>query len=128
VAAFNINGAMIHSMLSILIINDKYSKGLNIDGERLKQLQERLQGVHYVISMRKAWLADECLHKLTRGYDKAFPRIRMYHLAADPLYCLVISDNYHPCSTFQCTLPIFHEMKRPIMASHHTKTFQRHVN
>ncbi len=53
-AAFNINGAMIHSMLSILIINDKYSKGLDIDGECLKQLQEKLQGVHYVIIDEKS--------------------------------------------------------------------------
>ena len=54
VAAFNINGVTIHLMLSIPIINDKRDKGLNIDGERLKQLQERLQRVHYVIIDEKS--------------------------------------------------------------------------
>lgn len=47
VMAFNINGIMIHSALSIPITSD--GKNLNINGERLKQLQERLKDVLYVI-------------------------------------------------------------------------------
>ena len=37
VAAFNINGATMHSTLSIPIINNKRS---DLEGNRLKQLQE----------------------------------------------------------------------------------------
>ncbi|CAB5193827.1 unnamed protein product [Rhizophagus irregularis] len=40
VAAFNINGSIIHSTLSILIRNPK---NLELDSRQLKQLQERLQ-------------------------------------------------------------------------------------
>jgi hypothetical protein len=64
VAAFNINGATIHSMLSILIINDKHGKGLDINGERLKQLQERLQGVHYIIIDEKSMIGRRMLAKI----------------------------------------------------------------
>jgi len=66
VAAFNINGATIHSILSIPIINDKHSKGLDIDGERLKQLQERLQGVHYVIIDEKSMVGRRMLAQIDK--------------------------------------------------------------
>src|ERR1700722_11402912 len=73
VAAFNINGATIHSMLSIPIINDKRGKGLDIDGERLKQLQERLQGVHYVIIDEKSMVGRRMLAQIDTRLRQAFP-------------------------------------------------------
>jgi hypothetical protein len=51
VAAFNINGSMIHSTLSIPILNDK---SININGDRMKQLQERLENVIYFIIDEKS--------------------------------------------------------------------------
>ena len=51
VAAFNINGATIHSTLSIPIIKNKRS---DLDGNRLKQLQERLKNVIYLIIDEKS--------------------------------------------------------------------------
>ncbi len=51
VAAFNINGAMIHSTLSVLIMNDKKYE---LNSIRLKQLQERLQNVSYFIIDEKS--------------------------------------------------------------------------
>ncbi len=57
VTVFNINGVMIYSMLSISILSDNC---FDIDGERLKQLQERLQNVNYFIidekSMVRCWM------------------------------------------------------------------------
>ena len=52
VAAFNINGATIHSTLSIPLCN---TKNLELDNKRLKQLQERLQNVVYLIINEKVW-------------------------------------------------------------------------
>src|ERR1044071_6306067 len=46
VAAYNINGATAHSALSLLIYNNQST---DLDGNRLKQLQERLQDVIYQI-------------------------------------------------------------------------------
>jgi ATP-dependent DNA helicase PIF1 len=54
VAAFNIDGMTIHSALSIPIINDK--KRLDINGERLKQLQDKLSDVRYVIIDEKSMI------------------------------------------------------------------------
>ena len=51
VAAFNINGATIHSMLSIPIMN---KNNYDLDGKRLKQLQERLQNITYLIIDEKS--------------------------------------------------------------------------
>src|SRR5277367_6414695 len=73
VAAFNINGAMIHSMLSISIINNKHGKGLDIEGERLKQLQERLQDVLYVIIDEKSMVGWQMLAQIDMRLRQAFP-------------------------------------------------------
>src|SRR6266542_7141122 len=69
VVAFNINGATIHSTLSILICNDK--RLVDIDGERLKQLQERINIIHYIIIDEKSMvgrrmlgLIDTCLRQI----------------------------------------------------------------
>jgi hypothetical protein len=51
VAAFNINGSMIHLTLSIPILTDK---SININGDKLKQLQERLENVTYFIINEKS--------------------------------------------------------------------------
>jgi len=52
VVAFNIDEITLHSGLSIPIIND--SKHLEINGERLKQLQDKLNHVRYVIINEKS--------------------------------------------------------------------------
>jgi hypothetical protein len=51
VAAFNINGSMIHSTLSISILTNK---SIDINGDRLKQLQERLENITYFIIDEKS--------------------------------------------------------------------------
>ena len=58
VAAFNIMGITIHSALSIPIIANK---NLEISGERLKQLQNRLQDVIYIVIDEKSMVGRECL-------------------------------------------------------------------
>src|SRR6266540_4900342 len=50
IAAYNINGMTIHSILSIPII----IKNLDINGERLNELQDRLQNVSYIIIDEKS--------------------------------------------------------------------------
>src|SRR4051794_36321297 len=59
VAAFNIDGTTIHSGLAIPIIND--SKCLEIKGERLKQLQDKLRDVSYVIIDEKSMIGRRML-------------------------------------------------------------------
>ena len=59
VAAFNIDGTTIHSRLSIPIINN--AKSLDIKGKRLKQLQDKLEGVSYVIIDEKSMVGHRML-------------------------------------------------------------------
>ena len=59
VAAFNINEVTIHFTLSIPICNDK--RLVDIDGERLKQLQERMNMVHYIIIDEKSMVGRRML-------------------------------------------------------------------
>jgi len=51
VAAFNINGSTIHSALSIPILKENNDE---LNGEKLKQLQDRLQNVTYLIIDEKS--------------------------------------------------------------------------
>ncbi len=52
VVAFNIDGIMIHSGLSILIVND--TKRLDINGKQLMQLQNKLKDINYIIIDEKS--------------------------------------------------------------------------
>ena len=69
VAAFNINGITVHSALSIPII----AKDLDINGERLKQLQNRLQDVIYVIIDEKSMVGRRMLGTIDMRLRQAFP-------------------------------------------------------
>ncbi|GES80911.1 ATP-dependent DNA helicase Pif1-like [Rhizophagus clarus] len=71
VAAFNIDGITIHSGLSISIIND--SKRLDINGERLKQLQDKLSDVRYVIIDEKSMIGRRMLAIIDMRLQQAFP-------------------------------------------------------
>src|ERR1700722_8044303 len=57
VATFNIHSSMIYSTLSISI----NSSNFNIEGERLKDLQKRLNGVSYVIIDEKSMVGRRML-------------------------------------------------------------------
>src|SRR6266498_2572420 len=70
VTAFNINGITIHSALSIPIIANK---NLDINGERLKQLQNRLQDVIYVIIDEKSMISRRMLGIIDMRLRQAFP-------------------------------------------------------
>ncbi len=70
VTAFNINGITIHSALSIPIIANK---NLDINGERLKQLQNRLQDVIYVIIDEKSMIGRKMLRLIDMRLRQAFP-------------------------------------------------------
>ena len=52
VVAFNISRMTIHSTLSVPIINNKK---FELEGNQLKQLQERLANVIYLIIDKKIW-------------------------------------------------------------------------
>jgi hypothetical protein len=71
VAAFNINGMTLHSGLSIPIINDE--KHLDINGERLKQLQDKLKDVRYVIIDEKSMIGRRMLASIDVRLRQAFP-------------------------------------------------------
>jgi hypothetical protein len=70
VAAFNIGGRTIHSALSILICN---SNSLNLEGERLKRLQQRLEGVKYIIIDEKSMVGRRMLALIDMRLRQAFP-------------------------------------------------------
>ncbi|RHZ79386.1 hypothetical protein Glove_147g55 [Diversispora epigaea] len=70
VAAFNISGMTIHSALSISV-ND--SNNLNLKGKRLKQLQERLEGVIYIIIDEKSMIGHQTLALIDVRPCQAFP-------------------------------------------------------
>ena len=69
VAAFNIHGSTIHSTLSVLI----NSSDFNIEGERLKTLQKRLNGV---IIDGKSMLDRRMLSVVDLRLRAAFPEYR----------------------------------------------------
>jgi len=69
VAAFNIHGSTIHSTLSVPI----NSSDFNIEGERLKNLQKRLNGVNYVIIDEKSMLGRRMLSIVDLRLRAAFP-------------------------------------------------------
>jgi hypothetical protein len=71
VAAFNINGSTIHSRLSIPIING--SKNFDINGERLKKLQERFKDVKYVLIDEKSMVGRQMLGLIDVRLRQAFP-------------------------------------------------------
>jgi hypothetical protein len=70
VAAFNISGATIHSTLSIPIFN---KKSYELDGNRLKQLQERLQNVIYIIIDEKSMVGRRMIGIIDIRLRQAFP-------------------------------------------------------
>ncbi len=70
VAAFNINGMTIHSNLSIPIITNK---SLDLNGERLKQLQDRLKDVQYIIIDEKSMVGRRILALIDMRLRQAFP-------------------------------------------------------
>src|SRR3954453_2825554 len=68
VAAFNINGTTIHSKLSIPIKN----KDLDLKDEQLKQLQNRLEDVQYVIIDEKSMVRCRMLALIDMRLRQAF--------------------------------------------------------
>ncbi|CAG8590640.1 6884_t:CDS:2 [Paraglomus occultum] len=62
VAAFNIGGRTVHSALSIPICNN--SNNLDINGERLKILQQKLEGVKYIIIDEKTSTCAQSPHEV----------------------------------------------------------------
>src|SRR2546421_8582995 len=71
VVAFNINGITIHSGLSIPIVND--ANCLDISGERLKQLQDKLKDISYIIIDEKSMVGRRMLAIIDRWLRQAFP-------------------------------------------------------
>src|SRR6266542_1556880 len=70
VAMFNIKGMMIHSALSIPIsTNDN----LDIEGERLKKLQDKLENVKYIIIDEKSMVGRKMLGLIDMRLRQAFP-------------------------------------------------------
>src|SRR6266498_1377578 len=69
VTTFNINGATIYSILSISIFNNKYS---NLDSKRLKQLQEKLKNVIYLIIDEKSMVGRRMLTLVNKRLREAF--------------------------------------------------------
>ena len=70
VAAFNINGTTIHSTLSIPILNNK---DFELGSNRLKELQERLQNIIYLIIDEKSMVGRRMLALIDMRLRHAFP-------------------------------------------------------
>src|SRR5204862_123567 len=69
VAAFNIHGATIHSSLSIPIS----SNSLDLNSDRLKKLQKKLEGVKYIIIDEKSMVGRRMLALIDLRLRQAFP-------------------------------------------------------
>ena len=69
VAAFNIDGATIHSKLSLPIKHDN----LELKGEKLKKLQDKLKNVRYVIIDEKSMVGRRMLALIDKRLRHAFP-------------------------------------------------------
>ncbi len=83
VVAFNINSMTIHSMLSILIVNDK--KQFDIDRECLKQLQERLDKVQYIIIDEKSMVRRRILTLIDMWLYQAFSENKNESFSGRPI-------------------------------------------
>src|SRR6266540_5711620 len=70
VAAFNINSITIHSGLSILIVND--TKRLDINGEQLMQLQNKLKDISYIIIDEKSMVGHQMLALIDMRFWQVF--------------------------------------------------------
>ena len=70
VAAYNINGATVHSTLSLPIYNNQSTE---LDGNRLKQLQERLHDVIYIIIDEKSMVGRRMLSLIDLRLRQATP-------------------------------------------------------
>lgn len=69
VAAFNIHGTTIHLALSIPVNGNNFE----ITGERLKQLQKKLDGVRYIIIDEKSMVGRRMLSIIDMRLRQAFP-------------------------------------------------------
>lgn len=69
VVAFNIYGTMIHSALSILVNGTSF----DINGECLKHLQKKLNGVSYIIIDEKSMVGCCMLALINMRLRQAFP-------------------------------------------------------
>ena len=70
VAAFNIRSTTIHSALLIPIS----SNNLDLNGERLKKLQKKLEGVSYLIIDEKSMVGRRMLALIDMRLRQAFPQ------------------------------------------------------
>jgi ATP-dependent DNA helicase PIF1 len=73
VAAFNVRGKTIHSALSIPIFNGANNNSLDITGESLKKLQEKLEGIKYIIIDEKSMVGRRMLGMIDIRLRQAFP-------------------------------------------------------
>src|ERR1051325_1907711 len=69
VAAFNIRGATIHSALSIPISRNNF----DLNGDNLKKLQKKLDGVEYLIIDEKSMVGRRMLALIDLRLRQAFP-------------------------------------------------------
>ena len=69
IAAFNIHGKTIHSALSIQVSR----KNFDLNGERLKDLQNRLEGVSYLIIDEKSMVGRSMLSLVDMRLRQAYP-------------------------------------------------------
>src|SRR5947209_1015776 len=76
IAAYNINGATVHSTLSLPIYNNQSTE---LDRNKLKQLQERLYDVIYIIIDEKSMVERQMLSLIDLRLRQATPKRKMNH-------------------------------------------------
>ena len=91
VAAFNIEGHTLHSLLS-LPTKGKYK---DLEGECLHHMQQSLAGMHYLIVDEMSMVEGRCLVKLTSVSAKCSLIMLVSCLEAAPACCLETLANYH---------------------------------
>ena len=86
VAAFNVDGMTLHSLLHLPTRGDFRS----LEGEYLLQLQQRLQGVDYLIIDEMSMVGRKLLGKSMHVFVRLSPTVLMSFLGGAPA-CLLVT-------------------------------------
>ena len=122
VALFNINGTTIHSTLSIPIRD--INKGICINGERLKKLQERLEHVKYVIIDEKSMVGRWMLSLINIRLQQAFPNHKNEAFGGRSI---IMFRDFGPFLIFQYT-PKNQKVHCPMTGLQYTVCSMKHIS
>ena len=91
VAAFNVDGNTLHSLLSLPTVGEFK----NLEGERLHHLQQSLADMKYLIIDEMSMVGRKMLDRWTSDFVRCFHIVLVMCWEDVHVYCLVILVNFH---------------------------------